>query len=114
MDDERQLIDRSQHGDLVAFNELVDRYQTQAYNLALRMRGDEALAADATHESPLPGGPGDGLRALPHSSEESPEEQALRSELATEIQRGLESLHRDQRLALVLIDCWQPAKVGLR
>ena len=42
--------------------------------------------------------------ALPHSSEESPEEQALRSELATEIQRGLESLHRDQRLAVVLID----------
>ena len=62
MDDERQLIDRSQHGDLVAFNELVDRYQTQAYNLALRILGDEALAADATQESPLPGGPGDGLR----------------------------------------------------
>ena len=51
MDDEHQLIDRSQHGDLVAFNELVDRYQSQAYNLALRMLGDEALAADATQES---------------------------------------------------------------
>ena len=47
MDDERQLIDRSQRGELSAFNELVDRYQTQAYNLALRMLGDEALAADA-------------------------------------------------------------------
>ena len=51
MDDEHQLIDRSQHGDLAAFNELVDRYQSRAYNLALRMLGDEALAADATQES---------------------------------------------------------------
>ena len=144
IDDERQLIDRSQHGDLVAFNELVDRYQTQAYNLALRMLGDEALAADATQESfisayrAIKGFRGGSFRswilritanatrdllraaksrralslealetdsgALPHSSEESPEEQVLRSELATEIQRSLESLPRDQRLALVLID----------
>ena len=144
MDDEHQLIDRSQHGDLIAFNELVDRYQSQAYNLALRMLGDEALAADAAQESfisayrAIKGFRGGSFRswilritanstrdllraaksrralslealetdsgALPHSSEESPEDQALRSELGSEIQRSLESLHHDQRLALVLID----------
>jgi RNA polymerase sigma factor (sigma-70 family) len=144
MDDERQLIDRSQHGDLAAFNGLVDRYQSRAYNLALRMLGDEALAADATQEcfisayKAIRGFRGGSFRswvlriaanstrdllraaksrralslealetdsgALPYSSEESPEEHALRGELAAEIQRGLEMLHRDQRLVLVLID----------
>lgn len=142
MDEEHQLIDRSQHGDLVAFNELVDRYQSQAYNLALRMLGDEALAADATQESfisayrAIKGFRGGSFRscilritanstrdllraaksrralslealetdsgALPHSNEESPEEQALRSELGSEIHWSLESLHQDQRLAMAL------------
>ena len=143
-DDERQLIDRSQRGELRAFNELVERYQTQAYHLALRMLGDEALAADAAQEcfisayQAIRGFRGGSFRSwilriaanstrdllraaksrralslealesdsgsLPHSSEESPEEQTLRSEFGSEIQRGLESLHHDQRLALVLID----------
>ena len=51
MDDEQELIHRSQGGDLDAFNGLVERYQGQVYNLALRMLGDEALAADAAQET---------------------------------------------------------------
>ena len=51
MEDEQELVHRSQRGDLQAFNELVERYQGQAYNLVLCMTGDEALAADATQET---------------------------------------------------------------
>ena len=144
MDNEQELIDRSQRGDLGAFNALVERYQGHVYNLALRMLGDESLAADAAQETFLSafraikgfrGGSfrswilritanatRDLLRAaksrsalsleavetesgrVPHSREESPEEYALRRELAGEIQRGLETLPYDQRLVLTLID----------
>lgn len=38
------------------------------------------------------------------SREESPEEHAVRGELRLEIQRGLESLPEDQRLAVTLVD----------
>ena len=51
MDDERQHIVESQRGDLSAFNPLVERYQGQVYNLALRMLGDSNLAADAAQET---------------------------------------------------------------
>ena len=51
MDDECQLIGESQRGDLSAFNTLVERYQGQVYNLALRMLGDGDLAADAAQET---------------------------------------------------------------
>ena len=144
VNDEQELISRSQRGDLTAFNELVERYQGQVFNLALRMLGSEAWAADAAQETfisayrALKGFRGGSFRSwilriaanatrdllraaksrkadslealelesgsLPPSREESPEEHALRAELAAEIQQSLDSLSQDQRLALVLID----------
>jgi len=51
MENEAQLISESQRGDLDAFNRLVEWYQGQVYNLALRMLGDKDLAADAAQET---------------------------------------------------------------
>lgn len=144
VNDEQELISRSQRGDLTAFNELVERYQGQVFNLALRMLGSEAWAADAAQETfisayrAMKGFRGGSFRSwilriaanatrdllraaksrkaeslealglesgsLPPSREESPEEYALRAELAAEIQQSMDSLPQDQRLALVLID----------
>ena len=49
--DEPALIHEAQNGDLNAFNRLVLEYQTQVYNLAYRIMGDEASAADAAQEA---------------------------------------------------------------
>lgn len=49
--DEFSLIRSAQHGDLDAFNHLVLTYQGPLYNTALRILGDEDLAADATQEA---------------------------------------------------------------
>ena len=49
--DEPTLIQDAQHGDLDAFNRLVLAYQDMLYNTALRIMGDEDLAADATQEA---------------------------------------------------------------
>jgi len=49
--DEPALIREAQGGDLNAFNHLVLEYQTQVYNLAYRIMGEEASAADATQEA---------------------------------------------------------------
>jgi RNA polymerase sigma-70 factor (ECF subfamily) len=46
--DETALIQEAKHGDLDAFNRLVLAYQEQAYNLALRLLGDDPSAQDAT------------------------------------------------------------------
>lgn len=145
MENEATFIQRSQRGDLDAFNQLVLHYQGQVYNLALRMLGNQASAADAAQEAFISayqaiasfhGGnfrswllritanackdmmrsararPSLSLESLvepnpgniPQSSAESPEDFALRSELGAEIQRGLDSLPAEQRLAVVLID----------
>jgi RNA polymerase sigma-70 factor (ECF subfamily) len=48
---ERATISRSQRGDREAFNELVTRYQSAAYGLALRMLGDPDVAADVTQDA---------------------------------------------------------------
>lgn len=50
-DDEPRLIARSRHGDAVAFNCLVERYQEAAYGLALRMLGNADAAADVTQDA---------------------------------------------------------------
>ncbi len=42
------LVQSAQHGDLEAFNFLVDRYQSLLFRIALRMLSDEEDAADAT------------------------------------------------------------------
>jgi RNA polymerase sigma-70 factor (ECF subfamily) len=49
--DESVLIHSAQKGDLEAFNRLVLAYQDALFNTALRILGDEALAADATQEA---------------------------------------------------------------
>jgi RNA polymerase sigma-70 factor (ECF subfamily) len=49
--DESSLIRDAQRGDLDAFNRLVLAYQEALFNTALRILGDEDLAADATQEA---------------------------------------------------------------
>jgi len=49
--DEPALIDAAQRGELDAFNRLVLQYQELAFNVALRVMGEEAAAADATQEA---------------------------------------------------------------
>jgi len=49
--DEASLITAAQQGKVDAFNELVLTYQQQVYNLAYRILGDPASAADATQEA---------------------------------------------------------------
>ncbi|GAB4505855.1 MAG: sigma-70 family RNA polymerase sigma factor [Anaerolineales bacterium] len=49
--DEPALIRHAQRGDLDAFNTLVLTYQDTLFNTALRILGDEDLAADATQEA---------------------------------------------------------------
>jgi RNA polymerase sigma-70 factor (ECF subfamily) len=49
--DEATLIADAQKGKVDAFNELVLAYQSQVYNLAYRIMGDPASAADATQDA---------------------------------------------------------------
>ena len=49
--DEETLIHDSKQGDLASFNLLVEHYQAQVYNLALRMISDAAAAEDITQET---------------------------------------------------------------
>jgi RNA polymerase sigma-70 factor, ECF subfamily len=49
--DEQALIRDAQAGDLDAFNTLILHYQDSVYNTALRILGDEDLAADSTQEA---------------------------------------------------------------
>jgi RNA polymerase sigma-70 factor (ECF subfamily) len=49
--DEMALISSAQRGDLDAFNILVLAYQDMLFNTALRILGDDDLAADATQDA---------------------------------------------------------------
>ncbi len=49
--DEIALISSAQRGDLDAFNTLVLAYQDMLFNTALRILGDDDLAADATQDA---------------------------------------------------------------
>ena len=49
--DEESLIAAAQRGQVDAFNELVLTYQQQVYNLAYRIMGDPASAADAAQDA---------------------------------------------------------------
>jgi RNA polymerase sigma-70 factor, ECF subfamily len=49
--DELALITSAQHGDLDAFNDIVLAYQDILFNTALRILGDDELAADATQDA---------------------------------------------------------------
>jgi RNA polymerase sigma-70 factor (ECF subfamily) len=48
---EPALIQDAQHGELDAFNTLVLYYQDMVFNVALRILGDDELAADAAQEA---------------------------------------------------------------
>ena len=49
--DEQALIHDAQEGSLDAFNTLILHYQDSVYNTALRILGDEDLAADAAQDA---------------------------------------------------------------
>jgi RNA polymerase sigma-70 factor (ECF subfamily) len=49
--DEAALIKDAQQGDVKAYNTLVLHYQSQAFNVAYRIMGDDDSAADATQEA---------------------------------------------------------------
>ena len=49
--DEQEWVALAQGGDLAAFNAIVERYQTLAYNVALRMLRDPSAAEDATQDA---------------------------------------------------------------
>jgi len=49
--DEEELIRQSKDGDLDSFNQLVERYQGQVYNITLRMLGHPQDAEDTTQET---------------------------------------------------------------
>ena len=153
-DDEEQLIDSSQHGDVNAFNQLILRYQQTVYGVVFRMVGNVDVAADVTQDAFIAafrgiqtfrGGtsfrawllriasnmacdhwrrvqrrPAESLDALidedePHTAsdlgalveigpEKNPEEYLLSQELQELIQRGLQELPLEQRVAVVLCD----------
>lgn len=153
-DDEASLIDRSQRGDVNAFNELVLHYQQTTYGVVYRMIGDADIAADVTQDAFIAafraiqsfhGGssfrawllriasnmacdhwrrtqrhPIESLEVLtdedePHAAsdlsalvetgqEANPEAYVLSQELQELIQRGLQELPLDQRVAVVLCD----------
>ena len=46
-----KLVDRSRDGDLSAFNAIVERYQSQVYNVSARILGDRHLAEDIAQET---------------------------------------------------------------
>lgn len=49
--DENLLITEAQKGDVESFNRLVTAYQPQVYNVAYRIMGDGASAADVTQDT---------------------------------------------------------------
>ena len=49
--DEVDLVARSKGNDLSAFNQIVERYQSQVYNLSARILGDRTAAEDVTQET---------------------------------------------------------------
>ena len=138
------LVGRSRCGDLVAYNQIVERYQSHVFNLAARILGNSSDAEDVSQETfisahrALRGFRGGSLRSwllriatnlcydrirasrrrkeqsLDQSmldpgfagpiSPDSPEQEAMRTELRGEIQRGILSLPVDQRAVLVMID----------
>lgn len=142
---ERDLVLRSQRGDLDAFNQLVAAYQGQVYSLAFRMLGEGASAEDVAQETfistfrhirsfrgenlrgwllriatnacydHLRAGQrsrSDSLEAIqerdptwqPASTQESPEEHAVRVELSETLNSVFALLPADQRAVLVLSD----------
>ncbi len=144
--DEQRWVRAAQTGDLQAFNQLVERYQTLAYNVAYRTLGHAEDAADATQDAFLSafraigdfrGGsfrgwllrivvnacydarrrgqrrPATSMDAIveelgdaPWADERAPDPESvvLTHEVRVAIERALDRLPDDQRVALVLVD----------
>jgi RNA polymerase sigma-70 factor (ECF subfamily) len=49
--EDQQLVQLVLDGDTEAFNDLVDRHQSRAYNLCVRMLGDADAAADVAQDA---------------------------------------------------------------
>jgi len=49
--DDTELVDISQQGNLSAFNAIVERYQSQVYNVSARILGDRVTAEDIAQET---------------------------------------------------------------
>jgi len=49
--DDPDLVRGCKDGDIECFNDLVERYQRMAYNLAFRMLGERSAAQDATQDA---------------------------------------------------------------
>ncbi len=49
--EDHDLVSRSNRGDLGAFNQIVERYQSQVYRVSARILGDLALAEDVAQET---------------------------------------------------------------
>ena len=49
--EDADLVERSRGGDLSAFNQIVERYQSQVYNLAARILGDRTAAQDVAQDA---------------------------------------------------------------
>ncbi len=141
MADEAELVQQAKAGELDSFNQLVEKYQSQVYNLSWRMLGNPQDAEDAAQEtfvlawqgiSRFKGGdfrawllriasnvcidhirvnrrhptvPLNELFGDPTTSPmESPEDRALREELAGLLGRCLLALPEKQRLVVILAD----------
>ncbi|HEY7418441.1 MAG TPA: sigma-70 family RNA polymerase sigma factor [Ktedonobacteraceae bacterium] len=48
---EDSLVSRSQHGDIYAFNQLIDHYQLVMYSVVYRIIGNTEIAADVTQDA---------------------------------------------------------------
>jgi RNA polymerase sigma-70 factor, ECF subfamily len=132
-DPDGRLVRKAQRGDQRAFRELVERHQAKLFTLAARTLGSEADAADAVQEAflrawlSLPRFRADArfstwlyriaLNAahdqrvmrraepagdLPETAD--PKDPFVERELSGELQRALDALDEDFRLAVVLYD----------
>jgi RNA polymerase sigma-70 factor, ECF subfamily len=143
---EQELITSARGGDLDAFNQIVDRYQSLVYRVCLRIVGEAGRAEDATQDTFIKaysalnqyhGGsfkswllriatnrcydliraerrrPAASLEAQPVESEptwtvepiaENPDSYADRSHLSAYLERALQQLSEEQRVAVVLYD----------
>jgi RNA polymerase sigma-70 factor (ECF subfamily) len=132
-DPDGPLVERAKRGDRRAFAALVDRHQARLFTLAARTLGNEADAADAVQEAflrawlALPRFHGRSLFSTwmyritlnsahdqrlkrraepvePAPEQADPRDPFLTAELSGELQRALEALEEDFRLAVVLYD----------
>jgi RNA polymerase sigma-70 factor, ECF subfamily len=124
------LVTRAQHGDRQAFNALVERHQSAAYALAMRMVGDPDLAADVTQDAffsayrAIAGFRGSSFRAwllrivsngcIDHFRAQG-RRPTVSLEATLEADRDDDASAADARLPKSLIEqAWEPERIALR